>query len=50
VAEHGGSWTGARSHIRVYRDDGLSIAILSNRRGHDPSALATSIGDEILNP
>ena len=42
VAEHGGSWSGARSHLRVYRDDGLVIAILSNRRGHDPSVLATS--------
>ncbi len=50
VAEHGGSWSGARSHLRVYRDDGLVIAILSNRRGHDPSGLATTLGDEILNP
>jgi CubicO group peptidase (beta-lactamase class C family) len=50
VAEHGGSWSGARSHIRVYRDDGLSIAILSNRRGHDPAALATNIGTAVLSP
>jgi CubicO group peptidase (beta-lactamase class C family) len=32
VAEHGGSWVGARSHLAVYRDDGLVIAILSNQR------------------
>ena len=50
VAEHGGSWSGARSHLRVYRDDGLVIAILSNRRGHDPEDLATTIGNEVLTP
>jgi CubicO group peptidase (beta-lactamase class C family) len=50
VAEHGGSWSGARSHLRVYRDDGLVIAILSNRRGHSPSNLATSIANAVLSP
>lgn len=48
VAEHGGSWSGALSHLRVYRDDELVIAILSNQRGHAPSALATLIGDAVL--
>ncbi|MEM7106374.1 MAG: serine hydrolase [Bacteroidota bacterium] len=50
-AEHGGSWTGARSHMRVYRDadDELVITILSNQGGHSPSNLATSIADELLN-
>jgi CubicO group peptidase (beta-lactamase class C family) len=50
VAEHNGSWSGARSHLRVYRDDGLVIAVLSNRRGHDPGVLLTSLGNEILSP
>jgi CubicO group peptidase (beta-lactamase class C family) len=50
VAEHNGSWSGARSHLRVYRDDGLVIAVLSNRRGHDPGVLITSLASEILSP
>jgi CubicO group peptidase (beta-lactamase class C family) len=50
VAEHGGSQAGARSHLRVYRDDGLVIAILTNEGGHTPSGLATTIGNAILGP
>ena len=50
VAEHGGSWSGSRSHLRVYRDDDVVIAVLSNRRGHAPSALVTTIGDIVLGP
>jgi hypothetical protein len=55
VAEHGGSWAGARTQLRVYRDDGLVIAIMSNRRNHrsdqnqDVDDLATQIGNIILN-
>lgn len=41
VAEHGGSWTGARSNLRVYRDDGLVIAIMSNRTNHTVDDLGT---------
>jgi CubicO group peptidase (beta-lactamase class C family) len=48
VAEHGGSWTGARSHLRVYRDNGLVIAVMSNNNNHSPANLVTSIGDIIL--
>ncbi len=51
IAEHGGSWTGARSHLRIYRDKGLVIAIMSNRTNHtvdDVSGLATKIADIIL--
>ncbi|MFA0961061.1 serine hydrolase [Roseivirga sp. BDSF3-8] len=48
VAEHGGSFSGARAHLRVYRDDELVIAILSNQRGHNPADLATSIGNALL--
>jgi CubicO group peptidase (beta-lactamase class C family) len=55
VAEHGGSWSGARTQLRVYRDDGLVIAIMSNRRNHrsdqnqDVDDLATQIGNIVLN-
>ncbi len=46
VAEHGGSADGARSHIRIYRDDKIVIAIMSNRRGHEPD---DSLVDNIAN-
>lgn len=48
VAEHNGSWTGARSFIRVYRDDGLVVTIMSNRTGHDAKDVAT-LTNEIAN-
>lgn len=52
VAEHSGSAIGARSHLRVYRDDGLVIAIMSNRRNHsvdDVYTLASDLANVILN-
>jgi CubicO group peptidase (beta-lactamase class C family) len=51
IAEHGGSWTGARSHLRVYRDKGVVIAIMSNRRGHtvgDVDVLCNNIANIVL--
>lgn len=51
VAFHNGSWNGSRSYLRVYRDDGLVIAILSNRTDHnvrDVSSLATEIANIVL--
>jgi len=51
VAQHGGSWTGAHSYIRIYRDDGLIIAIMSNRDNHkvdDLSGLARKIAEIVL--
>jgi CubicO group peptidase (beta-lactamase class C family) len=48
IVEHGGDWTGARSHLRIYRDNGLVIAVLSNNSNHSPANLVTSIGDIIL--
>lgn len=51
VAEHNGSFNGARAELRVYRDNGLSIAIMSNRTNHtvdDVGTLATKIGDIVL--
>lgn len=59
VAEHGGSWVGARGHLQVYRDDELTIAVLSNRRttatltqgtNHDPSTLTRQIANIVLAP
>lgn len=55
VAEHSGSQLGARGHLRVYRDDELTIAILSNRRtnstlvdSHHPAVLSSEIANIIL--
>ncbi len=51
VAEHSGSWTGAMTRLRIYRDDGLVIALMSNRRDHTVgslSSLASDIADEVL--
>jgi hypothetical protein len=42
--------TGARSYLRIYRNDGLVVAIMSPRRGHNPARLAESIADEVLQP
>ncbi|HET8938762.1 MAG TPA: serine hydrolase [Polyangiales bacterium] len=50
VVEHGGSWTGARSFVRIYPNDDLVVAIMSNRTDHDPKTLGTSIGDIVLAP
>lgn len=35
ILEHGGSADGTRTQLRIYRDKGLVIAIMSNRRGHN---------------
>lgn len=51
IAEHNGSWTGARSELRVYRDDGVVISIMSNRTNHsidDVGVLADKIGNIVL--
>jgi CubicO group peptidase (beta-lactamase class C family) len=53
VADHDGSWSGARAFLRAYRDDGLVIAVMSNRNEHDVddvSALTTDIGNAVLAP
>lgn len=50
IVEHDGSWTGARSLVRIYPNDNLVVAVMSNRTDHDPKALGTSIGDIVLAP
>lgn len=54
IAEWTGNWTGARNILRAYRDDGLVIAVMSNRNLHrfdqsqDVQQLADQLGDIIL--
>ena len=51
IAEWNGTWTGSRALLRAYRDDGLVIAIQSNRTNHtvdDVIILANDLGDEVL--
>jgi CubicO group peptidase (beta-lactamase class C family) len=51
IAEHGGSWTGARSFLRVYRDSRIVVAVMSNRRDHavdDVDVLTGEIADAVL--
>lgn len=49
VVAKSGAQTGAASYIRVYPDRGITIAILSNQRGHTPRNLAVDIGALLLN-
>ncbi|NRA64265.1 MAG: serine hydrolase [Pseudobacteriovorax sp.] len=53
VVEHNGSWTGSRTYLRIYRDNGLVISIMSNSRsghsGGDISTLTSDIANTILN-
>ncbi|MBE9030003.1 serine hydrolase [filamentous cyanobacterium LEGE 11480] len=49
IASHGGAQLGARSHWRIYRNDGIVISILSNRNNGNPSGLADQIGTIVLN-
>lgn len=50
-AEHEGSWTGARSLLRVYPDDGLVIAIIQNTRTTNlQTSLANTLANTVLNP
>lgn len=51
TAQWNGSWSGARSLLRCYRDDALVIAIMSNRTNHtvrDVGTLANDLGDKVL--
>jgi CubicO group peptidase (beta-lactamase class C family) len=50
VAEHDGSWDGARSYLRVYRDEGLVIAVMSNEKHHNPRTLVSSVAGIVLAP
>lgn len=52
VAQHNGSVTGARSFIRIYPNDDLVVAIMSNRTKHNPDidTLGDSIGNIVLAP
>lgn len=51
VAEHGGSFSGTRTFMRVYRNDGLVIAVMTNRRNQGSGSLSdltTAIANTIF--
>jgi CubicO group peptidase (beta-lactamase class C family) len=56
VAEWNGTWTGSRTFLRDYRDDGLVVAVMSNRTTHrsdigaDVGNLTNSLGNIVLAP
>jgi CubicO group peptidase (beta-lactamase class C family) len=51
VVGKAGAQSGARAYLRVYPDDDLVIAVLTNRKngGHDPRLLCIDIANVILN-
>ncbi|MGH9152273.1 MAG: serine hydrolase, partial [Acidimicrobiales bacterium] len=50
VVGKSGGQPGAKSYLRIYPDDGIVIAVLSNRwkGGHSASVLSKQIGEKIL--
>ncbi|HYN95548.1 MAG TPA: serine hydrolase [Pilimelia sp.] len=48
VVAKDGANTGARSYLRIYPDDGIVVAVMSNRRGHDTNKLAQDLGAMVL--
>lgn len=56
VAEWNGTWTGSRTFLRAYQNDGLTIAVMTNRTTHrsdlgaDVSNLTNSLGNIVLAP
>jgi CubicO group peptidase (beta-lactamase class C family) len=50
VADHRGSATGVRAYLRVFRDDDLVVAVLTNAWDGDPGPLISDIADVILGP
>jgi hypothetical protein len=48
VAAKDGANTGARSYLRVYPDDDIVVAVMSNRRGHDTTKLGQDLGALML--
>ncbi|RSM72729.1 hypothetical protein DMB66_04955 [Actinoplanes sp. ATCC 53533] len=49
VVAKDGANTGARSYLRMYPDDDIVVAVMSNRRGHDTTQLGRDLGAMILN-
>lgn len=50
VADHRGGQDGVRAWLRVWRDDGLVIAVLSNQKSHDPSSMMEAMANTVLLP
>jgi CubicO group peptidase (beta-lactamase class C family) len=49
VVAKDGANTGARSYLRIYPDDDITVAVMSNRRGHDTTKLGQDLGTLVLN-
>ncbi len=49
VVAKDGANTGARSYLRVYPDDDIVVAVMSNRRGHDTTQLGRDLGAMVVN-
>jgi CubicO group peptidase (beta-lactamase class C family) len=51
VVAKSGANEGTQSYLRVYPNDGITVAVLSNRMngGHDVTALGTAIGELVAN-
>jgi len=49
-ASKAGGQPGAKSYLRVYPDDGIVVAVLSNRwmGGHSAAGLSKKIGEAML--
>ncbi|OJJ14900.1 hypothetical protein BKI52_40815 [marine bacterium AO1-C] len=50
IAEHSGRTTGTHAHLRVYRNDGLVIAIMTNRKIDALTPLMDNLAEEVLAP
>lgn len=56
TAEWNGAWTGSRTFLRAYQDDGLVIAVMTNRTTHrtdlsaDVGNLTNTLGNIVLAP
>ncbi|HEX8343139.1 MAG TPA: serine hydrolase [Actinoplanes sp.] len=49
VVAKDGANTGARSYLRVFPDDDIVVAVMSNRRGHDINQLGADLATMVLN-
>ena len=49
IIEHGGAWQGFTSHIARYVDDKLTVIVLANRAGANPTTIAHGIAG-LYNP
>jgi CubicO group peptidase (beta-lactamase class C family) len=48
LVEHGGAWQGFQTHISRYRDDKLTVVVLTNLGGSKPKILADHVAEMYL--